>query len=97
MAGRQSHWLNKRNMARSAGVSDSAFAKWDVEAVAQIGRERFFTVGDVLVNRRRHIRETHGLCGGCGYRADQLPPGVKWIGFCEECGHPIDGNENSME
>lgn len=44
-------WLNKSAMAASCGVSVQAFDKWGVEPVAKCGRQVFFKVSDVIVNR----------------------------------------------
>ena len=44
-------WLNRSNLIVSLGISGSAFDNWNVEPVARIGREAFFTVADVLKNR----------------------------------------------
>lgn len=44
-------WLNKTEMAASLGISTQAFDKWNVEPVAKIGRESFYTVRDVVDNR----------------------------------------------
>lgn len=51
---KQPHWLNKSEMAKSNGISVQAFDKWGVAPVARVGREAFFTVEDVLENRRQH-------------------------------------------
>lgn len=42
------HWLNKKDMAKSIGLSVQAFDKWRVEPVAKVGREVFYTVDDVI-------------------------------------------------
>ena len=44
-------WLNKSNMASSLGISVQAFDKWKVDPVAKIGREVFFDVRSVVINR----------------------------------------------
>lgn len=51
---RQPGWLNKKNMADSLGISVQAFDKWDVAAVAKIGRESFYDARSVLDNRLQH-------------------------------------------
>ncbi|SEC63141.1 terminase small subunit [Pseudomonas costantinii] len=51
---RQPGWLNKKNMADSLGISVQAFDKWDVPAVAKIGRESFYDVRSVIDNRLQH-------------------------------------------
>jgi phage terminase Nu1 subunit (DNA packaging protein) len=51
---RQPGWLNKKNMADSLGISVQAFDKWDVPAVAKIGRESFYDARSVLDNRLQH-------------------------------------------
>lgn len=45
------HLLNRKNMALSLGISVQAFDKWNVEPVDKMGREKFFSVKDVLTNR----------------------------------------------
>lgn len=50
-------WLNKREMAASLGISVQAFAQWDVEPVARVGREVFYTARDVVANRVSHAAE----------------------------------------
>jgi terminase small subunit / prophage DNA-packing protein len=52
-----SHWLNRKNMAASLGISTQAYDNWNVTPAAKIGRESFFTVDDVLENRRRKDAE----------------------------------------
>lgn len=47
-------WLNKTNMAKSAGISTQAFDKWGVKPVSRIGKFAYFTVADVLANRQLH-------------------------------------------
>ncbi|WP_445005471.1 terminase small subunit [Halomonas mongoliensis] len=42
------HWLNRKQMAASLGISVTAFDKWGIEPVARIGREVFFDVRSVL-------------------------------------------------
>lgn len=51
---RESHWLSHGNMAASLGISVSAFRQWGVPPVARIGREVFYSPGDVTENRLRH-------------------------------------------
>lgn len=48
----EEHWLNKTAMAASLGISVQAFDKWGVTPVARVGRSVYFTVSDVLQNRR---------------------------------------------
>jgi len=45
------HWLNQQQMAKSVGVTVSAFARWEVEPVARIGKQVYYDVGSVLANR----------------------------------------------
>lgn len=45
------HWLNKKQMAASCGISVQAFDKWGVTQAAAIGNEVFYTVDDVIDNR----------------------------------------------
>lgn len=59
---KEPHWLNRTQMAKSLGISGSAFDRWDVQPVARIGREKYFDVRAVLDNRLLH-------------QAEQLQPG----------------------
>jgi phage terminase Nu1 subunit (DNA packaging protein) len=45
------HWLTQQNMAKSLGVTVSAFARWEVEPVARIGKHVYYDVRSVLDNR----------------------------------------------
>jgi phage terminase Nu1 subunit (DNA packaging protein) len=45
------HWLNQQQMAKSLGLTVSAFARWEVEPVARIGKQVFYDVHSVLENR----------------------------------------------
>ena len=54
MKKKQPHWLNKNNMAKSIGISPTAFAAWGVQPVEKIGREAFFLVADVLEKRLQY-------------------------------------------
>lgn len=56
---KQPHWLNKKQMAASIGISVQAFDKWGVEPVAKIGREYFYEVGDVINNRAEKAAENN--------------------------------------
>ncbi|BBM66345.1 protein convertase [Vibrio alfacsensis] len=53
------HWLNKSTMADSLGISVQAFDKWGVKPVAKVGRSVYFTVADVLHNRKQNEVEKH--------------------------------------
>jgi phage terminase Nu1 subunit (DNA packaging protein) len=44
-------WLIQQNMAKSLGVTVSAFARWEVEPVARIGKHVYYDVRAVLNNR----------------------------------------------
>ena len=48
------HWLNQRLMAKSCGISVQAFQAWNVKHAAEHGREKFYTVDDVIENRVAH-------------------------------------------
>ncbi|MCR9104745.1 MAG: terminase small subunit [Gammaproteobacteria bacterium] len=48
---KEKHWLNQTNMAASLGISTQAFSAWGVEPIAKIGRENFYTVAAVILNR----------------------------------------------
>ena len=45
------HWLNQQQMAKSLGLTVSAFSRWEVEPVARIGKQVFYDVCSVLENR----------------------------------------------
>jgi phage terminase Nu1 subunit (DNA packaging protein) len=45
------HWLTQQNMAKSLGVTVSAFARWEVEPVTRIGKHVYYDVRSVLDNR----------------------------------------------
>lgn len=45
------HWMSQQNMAKSLGVTVSAFARWEVEPVARIGKHVYYDVRSVLDNR----------------------------------------------
>ena len=47
----KSFWLSQGKMAESCGISVEAFRQWKVPPVAKIGREVFYSVGDVTNNR----------------------------------------------
>lgn len=53
------HWLNKSTMADSLGISVQAFDRWGVKPVAKVGRSVYFTVADVLYNRKQNEVEKH--------------------------------------
>lgn len=57
-AKKEPHWLNKSQMAKSLGISTTAFDKWGVQPVASIGREKYFDVRSVLDNRLLHQTST---------------------------------------
>ena len=58
---KESHWLNKTNMAKSLGISPQAFTAWGVEPVAKIGRENFYLVTEVLANRETYWIGQNGI------------------------------------
>lgn len=45
------HWLNRKDMAASLGISVQAFDKWGIEPVARIGRSVYFDCRTVLNSR----------------------------------------------
>lgn len=53
----QPHWLNRKQIAASIGISVVAFDKWGVEPVAKVGRETFYEVKDVIANRLDSLQE----------------------------------------
>jgi len=46
-------WLNRKDMAKSCGVTPMIFSSWEVKAVAVYRNASYFTVKDVLANRRQ--------------------------------------------
>ncbi|PAV25198.1 DNA packaging protein Nu1 [Tamilnaduibacter salinus] len=56
----EKHWLNQQQMARSLGITVSAFARWEVTPVARIGKQVFYDVQSVLDNRLSNMSETVG-------------------------------------
>ncbi|MFT5766747.1 MAG: phage terminase Nu1 subunit (DNA packaging protein) [Halioglobus sp.] len=55
---KKDHWLNKKHMSESLGISVQAFSAWKVEPVAKTGRENFYVVSDVLAyDRERRQRD----------------------------------------
>ncbi|MGY4876660.1 terminase small subunit [Vreelandella aquamarina] len=42
------HWLNRKQMAASLGISVQAFDKWAIEPVARIGNQKFFDCRTVV-------------------------------------------------
>ena len=57
---KEPHWLNKKQMAASCNISTQAFDKWGVQPVSRIGRESFYTVSDVLLNREQKLLDQMG-------------------------------------
>lgn len=47
----QAHWLTQQQMAKSLGITVSAFSRWDVEPVAKSGRYLYYEARAVLDNR----------------------------------------------
>jgi|GEM_PF-6223252 len=58
-------WLNKSNMASSLGISVQAFDKWKVDPVARIGREVFFDVRTVVINRLENAEKAQRGLTNC--------------------------------
>lgn len=54
----QSHLLNQKQVAKSLGVSISAFQKWNVRPTDKRGREALYLLKDILENRLNHQAET---------------------------------------
>ncbi|NRA62343.1 MAG: terminase small subunit [Psychrobium sp.] len=53
-------WLNKSQMAASAGLTVQCFDRWGVEPTARVGRSAYFLVSDVIQNRlNREIEKQH--------------------------------------
>ncbi|GAA3704260.1 DNA-packaging protein [Oceanisphaera sediminis] len=45
------HWLNKKQMAASCGISVQAFDKWGVKPISKIGNSVYFDARSVVDNR----------------------------------------------
>ena len=56
---KQPHWLNKRTMAESCGITVQGFDKWGIKPVARVGTQAFFVVSDVIENRVSKALEKH--------------------------------------
>ena len=72
-------WMNRSNLIASLGVSGTAFDNWNVEPVARVGREAFFTVGDVLKNRLDRQAELSGRAEDASANEEQLEEKTKLI------------------
>lgn len=59
----QPGWINQKDMAISCGVSVRTLRNWDLEPVAKIGRDTFYTVGDVIENRLAAHQQKQGKYG----------------------------------
>lgn len=50
------HWLNKKQMAASCGISVQAFDKWGVKPISKIGNSVYFDARSVVENRLENER-----------------------------------------
>ena len=57
----QPEWLNRKNTAKSLGITVQSFDQWGVKPVAKIGRETFFLMSDVVANRVNHAQQKRQL------------------------------------
>lgn len=71
-------WLNKKNMAKSLGISVQAFGNWGVEPITKIGNQTFYTVSDVLKNRTSKSNDKEAT-------NSNLPEGFErsWVDFAQ--------------
>lgn len=64
-------WLNKSQMAESAGLTVQCFDRWGVQPTAKVGRSVYFLVSDVIKNRvERALEKQHPK----SIAMDQLEP-----------------------
>lgn len=64
-------WLNKSQMAESAGLTVQCFDRWGVQPTAKVGRSVYFRVSDVIKNRvERALDKQHPKA----IAMDQLEP-----------------------
>lgn len=59
-ATQQPGWINQKDLALSCGVSVRTLRNWDLEPVAKIGRDTFYTVADVIENRLAAHQQKEG-------------------------------------
>jgi len=53
------HWLNRKDMAASLGISVQAFDKWGIEPIARIGGRKYFDVRSVLDTKLAEMEARH--------------------------------------
>ncbi|MGM0913286.1 MAG: terminase small subunit [Pseudomonadota bacterium] len=69
------HWLNRKDMAASLGISVQAFDKWGIKPVARIGRNKYFTAAAVLEAKLSEMeakQQQHQPQGADGEEIDPL-------------------------
>lgn len=68
------HWLNRKQMAASLGISVQAFDKWGVEPVARVGREKFFDCRSVLDAKLAELEAKHQQAQPAGADGEEIDP-----------------------
>ena len=72
----QDYWFTATEAAESLGISPRAFRAWEVESVATIGRNRYFTGAAILENRlaarKRKRRRPETTADELKARVDEL-------------------------
>jgi len=53
------HWLNRKDMAASLGISVQAFDKWGIEPIARLGGRKYFDVRSVLDTKLAEMEARH--------------------------------------
>src|SRR5690554_292454 len=78
------HWLNRKQMAASLGISVQAFDRWAVEPVARIGREKFFDCGSVLQTKLAELEAKHQQQQPAGADGEVIDPLLEYRRAQEE-------------
>ncbi len=70
----QPHWLNRKDMAASLGISVQAFDKWGIKPVARIGRNKYFTAAAVLESKLADLEAKHQQQQPAGADGEEIDP-----------------------
>lgn len=68
------HWLNRKDMAASLGISVQAFDKWGIEPVARMGRSVYFDCRSVLSARLELAEARHQSSQPVGADDEEIDP-----------------------
>ena len=72
----QEHWLTAGEAAESLGITPRAFRAWEVESVATVGRNKYYTGAAILENRldarKRKRRRPETTADELKARVDEL-------------------------